>query len=68
MVRETVGRARSTVQDGVDATVRLVAEPELDVSGRYFEGAREAAADPFAYDADARRRLWEASERLTGLA
>jgi NAD(P)-dependent dehydrogenase (short-subunit alcohol dehydrogenase family) len=68
MVRETVGRPHSSVREGVDATVRLVAEPGLEVSGRYFEGTREAAANPFAYDAEARRRLWEASERLSGLA
>ena len=68
MVRETVGRAHSTVQEGVDATVRLAADPDLDVSGRYFEGTREAAADAFAYDPEARRRLWDASERLTRLA
>jgi NAD(P)-dependent dehydrogenase (short-subunit alcohol dehydrogenase family) len=66
MVRQTVGRPHSTVQEGVDATVRLVAELDLDVSGRYFDGMREAAPDPLAYDADARRRLWDVSERLTG--
>jgi NAD(P)-dependent dehydrogenase (short-subunit alcohol dehydrogenase family) len=65
MVRETVGRPYSTVQEGVEATVRLIADPGLDVSGRYFDGTRETAADPTAYDAAARRRLWEISERLT---
>lgn len=68
MVRENAGDAWSTVQEGVDATVRLAAEPSLDVSGRYFDGMREASPDPIAYDAGARKRLWEVSERLTGLA
>jgi NAD(P)-dependent dehydrogenase (short-subunit alcohol dehydrogenase family) len=63
MVRENLGRARSTVAEGVAATARIV---ELDgPSGRYFDGRRESTADPQAYDADARRRLWEISERLT---
>jgi NAD(P)-dependent dehydrogenase (short-subunit alcohol dehydrogenase family) len=62
MVRETVGRPYSTVEEGVEATVRLIAEP--GVSGRYFDGTREGAPDPLAYDAAARRRLWEVSERL----
>jgi NAD(P)-dependent dehydrogenase (short-subunit alcohol dehydrogenase family) len=66
MVRATVGRPYSTVEEGVEATVRLIADLDLDVSGRYFDGLREAAPDPLAYDAGARRRLWEASERLTG--
>jgi len=63
MVRETFGRVRSTVAEGVEATARVV---ELeDVSGRYFEGLREARADPLAYDAPARRRLWDVSAALT---
>ena len=66
MVRETVGRPHSTVEEGIEATVRLAADLDLDVSGRYFDGTDEAAPDPIAYDADARRRLWEISERLTG--
>ena len=36
-----------------------------DVTGRYFDGLREARADPVAYDADARRRLWDVSAALT---
>ena len=32
----------STVQEGADATVRLAADLDLDVPGRYFDGMREA--------------------------
>ena len=47
----------------------LAGDPALDgVTGRYFNRTRVAKADEQAYDADARRRLWELSERLTGLA
>jgi NAD(P)-dependent dehydrogenase (short-subunit alcohol dehydrogenase family) len=57
-----------SLETGVRATMRLVADPELDdVSGRYFNGLREARALPQAYDADARRRLRELSERLVGM-
>ena len=56
----------STLQEGVDATLRLVDSPELDgVSGVYFNGQSEARADPQAYDADARRALRETSDALT---
>ena len=66
MVAVSVGlQPHSTVQEGVDATVRLVAEADLDVSGRYFSGVHEAAPNPMAADPAARRRLWEISERLT---
>ncbi len=62
-------RPRSSVEEGVEATLRLVSGPDLDgVTGRFFDGTRESAADGQAYDADARRRLWEVSERLTGTA
>jgi hypothetical protein len=63
MVRETFGAARSTVAEGVEATPRLV---EIDdVSGRYFDGLRQARADRMAYDRGARRRLWDVSAELT---
>lgn len=57
----------STLEQGVDATWRLVAGPALDgVTGRYFDVEDEAEADPQAYDREARRRLRELSERLVG--
>jgi NAD(P)-dependent dehydrogenase (short-subunit alcohol dehydrogenase family) len=65
MVFASRGSAVSSLADGVEATLRLVADPTLDgVSGRYFDGLEEAHAHPQAYDAHARRRLWELSERL----
>jgi NAD(P)-dependent dehydrogenase (short-subunit alcohol dehydrogenase family) len=66
MVLDNLGRPRSSVEEGVEAVLRLVADPELDgVSGRFFDGTRESAAHGQAYDAAARRRMWEESERLT---
>jgi NAD(P)-dependent dehydrogenase (short-subunit alcohol dehydrogenase family) len=65
MVRESFGRARSTVAEGVEAVVRLAVGEEVEgVSGRFFNGTREGVAHPQAYDPDARRRLWEVSEKL----
>src|SRR3712207_2368747 len=65
MVLETFGRAMSTVREGTDATVRLVVSRELEgVTGRYYEGQREARANPQAYDAGARERLWALSEKI----
>jgi NAD(P)-dependent dehydrogenase (short-subunit alcohol dehydrogenase family) len=58
---------RSTVQEGIDATVRLVADPELEgVTGVYFNVQEAARAMDQAYDPDAQRRLRELSERLVG--
>jgi NAD(P)-dependent dehydrogenase (short-subunit alcohol dehydrogenase family) len=55
----------SSIQDGVDATWQLMTRPPDEVNGRYFNGPRESRADGQAYDAGARRRLRELSERLT---
>ncbi len=66
MVLDNLGPPRSSVEEGVEAVVRLVADPALDgVTGRFFDGTRESAPHGQAYDAGARRRLWEESERLT---
>jgi len=57
----------STIEEGVEATYRLVAAPELDgVSGQYFDGQRSERAHPQAYDPAARKQLRELSEHLTG--
>jgi hypothetical protein len=59
----------SPLGEGVDATLRLIADPELEgVTGRYFNGTRESRADPQAYDSGARRRLRKLSEQLVDLS
>ena len=63
MVREWFGRTRSTVAEGVEATAR--SSSATTSRGRYFDGLREARADPVAYDGEARRRLWDVSAELT---
>ena len=68
IVMHARGSAVSTLEEGLDATMRLAANAELDgVTGYYFNGQSEARAHPQAYDPDARRRLRELSERLVGL-
>jgi NAD(P)-dependent dehydrogenase (short-subunit alcohol dehydrogenase family) len=67
MVLHARGSAVSSLEEGVEATRRLVADPGLDgVTGEYFNGTRPARADAQAYDPDARARLRELSTRLTG--
>jgi NAD(P)-dependent dehydrogenase (short-subunit alcohol dehydrogenase family) len=64
MVLEGYGYTLSTIEQGVDATARLLTDPALDaVSGRYFNVLRDAQADPQAYDVEARRALRAATER-----
>jgi NAD(P)-dependent dehydrogenase (short-subunit alcohol dehydrogenase family) len=67
MVIEQYGRSVDRLEDGVEATVRLAMSPQLEgVSGRFFDRVTESAAHPQAYDAEARRRLWELSAGLSG--
>jgi NAD(P)-dependent dehydrogenase (short-subunit alcohol dehydrogenase family) len=69
MPTKMVRRPVSTLEEGIEATMRLVADPALDgVSGCYFDGQREAAADSQAYDEQARAQLRELSERLVETA
>jgi len=68
MVLESGTRPRDSLESGVDFTMRLIVDPALErVSGRYFDRLQESLAHPQAYDADARRRVRELSERLTSL-
>lgn len=68
MPTKMVATAISTLKSGVDATVRLVLDRALDgVSGRYYNGRRQARAHRQAYDPAARARLRTLSEQLTGL-
>lgn len=68
MVSEWFGSSMSTVEEGLDAVFRLVADPDLaGVTGRYFNGQQEGRADDQAYDVKARARLRELSDRLTGV-
>lgn len=58
-----------TPEEGADTAVYLAASPEVaEVSGKYFTHRRETRSSPVSYDEAAARRLWEVSERLTGLA
>jgi len=68
MVRAAGVTPVTALEDGVAATRRLVADPELDgITGRFFNGTREAEPDPQARDRDARRTLRELSDQLCEL-
>lgn len=69
MVRDSGVSPTSSVEQGLDATWRLVADPALDgVSGRYFDGAREGRTDPQADDPAARAWVRALSDRLLAQA
>jgi NAD(P)-dependent dehydrogenase (short-subunit alcohol dehydrogenase family) len=69
MVRESGMTPASSVEEGADAIMNQIVSDELTgKSGRFFNGKRDATADPQAYDVDARASLKALSLRLTGLS
>ena len=69
MVRAAGVEPISTLEQGIEATLRLAADPRLEgVTGAYFNGQRRADPHPQASDPAARRELRELSDRLCGLA
>jgi NAD(P)-dependent dehydrogenase (short-subunit alcohol dehydrogenase family) len=69
MVRQAGVTPSSSVEEGAEAILNLATSPALEgQSGLYFNGLREARADPQAYDPTARQRLKALSLELTGLS
>jgi retinol dehydrogenase 14 len=57
-----------TSEQGADTVIWLAASPEVEgLSGRYYADRKPLEPKKIANDSAARRRLWEESERLTGL-
>ena len=65
MITRGGGTPRATVAEGADAVMQLVTSPDIG-SGGYFTGLRRSRANPQAYDEEARAKLWQLSEELTG--
>ena len=66
MVLEERGSSVDSLELGTRAVLQLALDPELDgVSGKFFDRLDESAANPQAYDPQARARLRELSEELT---
>ena len=69
MVREGGITPISTVEQGGDAILHLAAGDDMaEKTGLFFNGMREAQANPQAYDEAARKRLRALSLELTGLS
>ena len=55
-------------EKGADTLVYLASSPDVEgMTGKYLSDRKLITAKSIAYDAEARRKLWEASEELTGL-
>jgi NAD(P)-dependent dehydrogenase (short-subunit alcohol dehydrogenase family) len=64
-----INGAGRTPEQGADTVIYLATAPELTgVTGQYFNERMPIAPSAAARDPEAARRLWQVSERLTGLA
>jgi len=72
LLRLGIGIARPfgrTPEQGARTSIYLATSPEVaNVTGRYFVDCHPAQPRPQATDPQMARRLWELSERMTGLA
>jgi retinol dehydrogenase 12 len=58
----------NTPKKGAETSIHLASSPAVEgVSGRYFAKCKEVKPSPAAQDDGAALRLWELSERMTGL-
>jgi NAD(P)-dependent dehydrogenase (short-subunit alcohol dehydrogenase family) len=67
MPTKIVSSPISTIAQGVEATMRLIAAPDAETgTGRFYNSLDEGRANDQAYDLGARRQLRELSEQLAG--
>jgi hypothetical protein len=55
-------------EEGAATTVFLASSPDVEgVTGAYFIKSRRRSSSRASYDPEAARRLWEISEKMTGV-
>ena len=63
-----IHRNSLTPEQGADTIVYLASSPDVEgLSGKYFVRRREVNSDPASHNETAARKLWQVSERMTGL-
>ncbi len=69
LLKEGFGAEGDSVEEGARTSVHVASAPGLEeLNGKYFVRSREATPSPAAQDKALRDRLWEVSEKLTGVS
>ncbi len=64
-----VGLKGLTPEQGADPLIFLACSPEVEkLNGKYFNRRKIAQSSPITYDEEIALRLWNVSERLTGVS
>ncbi len=66
MVRRAGVEPRATIDEGAEAVMQLITSTEIE-GGQFFRGLSSGRAHAQAYDPEARAKLRELSEELTGV-
>ena len=67
-IKWLINRLAKSPEEGAQTMIYLATSPEVEgVTGKYFVNCKEVASTEVSYDETAARRLWQASEALTGL-
>jgi len=69
LLREGFGSmSAASTERGAETSVYLAVSPEVEgMTGKYYVNKREAEPSPLVRDAALRARLWQLSERYTGI-
>jgi NAD(P)-dependent dehydrogenase (short-subunit alcohol dehydrogenase family) len=55
-------------EKGAETIIWLASSPEVEgVSGKYFMDKKEKKSNSFSYDIESQQKLWEESEKMTGV-
>ncbi len=58
-----------SAEKGAKTSVYLASSPDVEgVTGKYFDNCHAIRSSRRSYDVDAQKKLWEVSEKLTGIA
>ncbi|MBD3225480.1 MAG: SDR family NAD(P)-dependent oxidoreductase [Caldithrix sp.] len=67
LLREGWGGIGNPIEEGADNVLYLANDKSLEkVTGKYFVHKKESNSSEISYSPEARKRLWEESERMTG--
>ncbi len=68
LLRAGWGLGGASLESGAQTSVYLAEAEELeDVSGKYFSNKRESKPAAICYNPEVRQKLWEISEKLSGI-
>jgi NAD(P)-dependent dehydrogenase (short-subunit alcohol dehydrogenase family) len=64
-----IKRNGQTPLEGAQTSIYLATSPEVEgVTGKYFAHGKPVQSSAYSYSLDVAKRLWEVSEKLTGLS